>query len=110
MPDHPQSLLCACSDCVRALGAATDADPRLTLAVVTDHDRLRITAEYVLETLATGATLSSLLFVPGDVVRGVAVDDRPLPFGRWWSAALSAEGRKRSPYRTSAVRSRRPAA
>ncbi|HEX6237564.1 MAG TPA: hypothetical protein VFZ68_10250 [Acidimicrobiales bacterium] len=94
-PLDPGAMLCACRGCDAALRRQAEATPRLVLALATDHDRILVTAEYLVEVMAVDPSLSPLLYVHGDRVNGLYVPavSTLSPPRRWRSARCDADER-----------------
>ena len=100
--DHPGrpfdagTWLDDCSACVRALELEAAERPGTVLCIRTNCDRVLVTVEHLVQTLAAGRSVASLCFVPGDWVRDIFVPvDGWLPYGeRWWSMTKFEQERR----------------
>lgn len=78
---------CACVDCEAAIRAQAERDPAFVVALKTGCDRIHVTIEYLVATMAVDPDLESLLYIDDDYVRSLYVPIEPRLIGkaRWWS-------------------------
>jgi len=91
-PLGPGVWLCDCKACQLALQASARRNPRYTLMIRTNFDRVAVTSDYLAEVWQRDGGVDGLLYWPDDWVRdiGSATHDLQAP-ARWWSLCLSEQ-------------------
>lgn len=102
--------VCACDACLMALEATARTNPRFTLMIRTNCDRVAVTADHLLEVWQRDGCIEAVMYVEGDWIRDVGAATRELPGrARWWSLTLDEEAGRHRALRHSAPARRRPA-
>jgi hypothetical protein len=103
-------FVCDCDACRLALAATVRVNPRFTLMIRTNCDRVAVTADYLLEVWEREGCIEALLYVEGDWIRDVGAATNELPGRtRWWSLTLHEEAGRHRALRRAAPAGRRPA-
>ena len=91
-PLGPGVWLCDCKTCLLALQASARRNPRYTLIIRTNFDRIAVTSDYLAEVWQRDGSIEGLLYWPDDWIRdvGSATHDLQAP-ARWWSLCLSEQ-------------------
>ncbi len=81
--------LCGCEPCLHYLSLATRAEPRLEVLLVTESDRIVVTAVHLLAVVEADGGVGQLLHVRGDRLRSMWVrgNRRLVPPEQWTSLA-----------------------
>jgi hypothetical protein len=111
-PLDPGAMLCSCVACEAAVLAQAKATPGMVLGLVTECDRIAVSAGYLAEVMATDRTLAPLLYVADDRVRWMYVSLTGWFWGtrRWWSLTCdedeTAAGRRHPRHRVAKKQSK----
>src|SRR5437868_6237821 len=70
-PIGPGVWLCECRACLLALEASARRNPRYTLMIRTNFDRIAVTSDYLAEVWRRDGSIERLLYWPDDWVRDV---------------------------------------
>lgn len=96
-------LVCDCDACRIAVQAAARSNPRFTLVIRTNLDRIAVTVDHLLEVWARDGCIEGLLYLDGDWIRDVGAATCELPGdSRWWSLTLEERRGRRRALRRSA--------
>jgi len=94
--------VCDCNRCHLAVETAARTDPRFTLMIRTNADRVAVTVDYLAEVWRRDGCIDALMFFEDDWIRDVGSATRELePPARWWSLSLGERvGHKRAERKT----------
>ena len=106
-PERPLEAgvwLCDCKLCLLALTASARRNPRYTLMLRTNGDRIAVTSDYLAQVWQRDGGLDRLLYAPDDWIRdvGSATHDLQAP-ARWWSLRLARQVGVRRAHRVHAA-------
>jgi hypothetical protein len=109
-PFGPGVWVCTCDACRLALEATVRTNPRFTLMIRTNCDRIGVTADLLLEVWKRDGCVEGLLYVDNDWIRDIGSATNELPDGaRWWSLSMEEEVGRREALRHSPPLGRHPA-